>query len=71
MPLLALVWRFWPRDGATRWPDPKSGLSFAQSLREMAEALGRSEGTLKAQVHRGLVRLRDAWAARERREETA
>lgn len=36
--LLALVWRFWPRDGATRWPDPKSGLSFAQSLREMAEA---------------------------------
>lgn len=33
---LALVWRFWPRDGATRWPDPKSGLSFAAALREMA-----------------------------------
>lgn len=41
------------------------------SYPEMAEALGRPEGTLKAQVHRGLVRLRDAWAARERREETA
>lgn len=35
--LLGLVWRFWPKDGATRWPDPPSGLSFAQSLREMAE----------------------------------
>lgn len=38
---------------------------------EMAEALGRPEGTLKAQVHRGLARLRDAWLATERREETA
>ncbi|MDF2141349.1 hypothetical protein [Paenirhodobacter sp. CAU 1674] len=35
--MLALVWAFWPRDGATRWPDPKSGLSFRDSLREMAE----------------------------------
>jgi hypothetical protein len=35
--MLALIWAFWPRDGATRWPDPKSGLSFRQSLREMAE----------------------------------
>jgi len=35
--MLALVWAFWPRDGATRWPDPKSGLSFRASLREMAE----------------------------------
>jgi RNA polymerase sigma factor (sigma-70 family) len=41
------------------------------SYAEMAEALGRPEGTLKAQVHRGLGRLRDAWSAAERREETA
>lgn len=33
---LGLTWAFWPRDGATRWPDPKSGLSFAAALREMA-----------------------------------
>ncbi len=33
---LGLTWLFWPRDGATRWPDPKSGLSFAAALREMA-----------------------------------
>ncbi len=32
------------------------GLSYA----EMANALGRPEGTLKAQVHRGLALLRDA-----------
>jgi RNA polymerase sigma-70 factor, ECF subfamily len=40
------------------------GLSYA----EMAEALGRPEGTLKAQVHRGLVALRDAFEAAERRQ---
>jgi RNA polymerase sigma factor (sigma-70 family) len=40
------------------------GLSYA----EMAEALGRPEGTLKAQVHRGLSTLRDAFVAAERRE---
>lgn len=40
------------------------GMSYAQ----MAEALGRPEGTLKAQVHRGLSALRDAFAAAERRE---
>ena len=40
------------------------GMSYAQ----MAEALGRPEGTLKAQVHRGLEALRDAFAAAERRE---
>jgi RNA polymerase sigma-70 factor (ECF subfamily) len=40
------------------------GLSYAQ----MAEALGRPEGTLKAQVHRGLAALRDAFTAAERRE---
>ena len=32
---LLLSWQFWPRDGAPRWPDPKSGLSFRQSLREI------------------------------------
>lgn len=40
------------------------GLSYTQ----MAEALGRPEGTLKAQVHRGLAALRDALVAAERRE---
>lgn len=35
--VLVLVWLFWPRDGATRWPDPKSGLNFRQSLGEMAD----------------------------------
>jgi len=40
------------------------GLSYA----EMAEALGRPEGTLKAQVHRGLAALRDALVAADRRE---
>ena len=45
------------------------GLSYA----EMAEALGRPEGTLKAQVHRGLATLRDAFDAerRDRKEMTA
>jgi hypothetical protein len=35
--MLILTQRYWPRDGATRWPDPRSGLSFAAALREMAE----------------------------------
>jgi RNA polymerase sigma-70 factor (ECF subfamily) len=35
------------------------GLSYA----EMAEALDRPEGTLKAQVHRGLAALREAFIA--------
>ena len=46
------------------------GLSFA----EMADALGRPEGTLKAQVHRGLAMLRTAHEAglrAERQEMTA
>ncbi|KEP70286.1 hypothetical protein DL1_19110 [Thioclava dalianensis] len=34
--IFALVLVFWPRDGATRWPDPKSGLTFRRSLQEMA-----------------------------------
>jgi RNA polymerase sigma-70 factor (ECF subfamily) len=63
------------REGAARWatllaalPDRYrapivlrhvDGLSFA----EMADALGRPEGTLKAQVHRGLAMLRTAHEA--------
>ena len=31
------------------------------SYEEMSSVLGRPEGTLKAQVHRGLALLRDAW----------
>jgi RNA polymerase sigma-70 factor (ECF subfamily) len=38
------------------------GLSYA----EMAEVLDRPEGTLKAQVHRGLATLREALLANER-----
>ncbi len=41
------------------------------SYAEMAEALGKPEGTLKAQVHRGLVLLRAAWDAAEREEAIA
>ena len=40
------------------------GLSYA----EMAEALGRPEGTLKAQVHRGLASLQTTFLAAQRRE---
>jgi RNA polymerase sigma-70 factor (ECF subfamily) len=46
------------------------GLSYA----EMSVALGRPEGTLKAQVHRGLALLRaalDRAKSTERREMTA
>ena len=35
--LLALTALFWPRDGQTHWADPPSGLSLAQSLREIGE----------------------------------
>lgn len=38
---------------------------------EMSEALGRPEGTLKAQVHRGLALLRAAYDAAERKELSA
>jgi RNA polymerase sigma factor (sigma-70 family) len=41
------------------------------SYAEMAETLGRSEGTLKSQVHRGLQLLRAAWEAAEREEAIA
>jgi RNA polymerase sigma factor (sigma-70 family) len=40
------------------------GLSYA----EIAEAVGRPEGTVKAHVHRGLAALRVALVAAERRE---
>jgi RNA polymerase sigma factor (sigma-70 family) len=40
------------------------GLSYA----EIAEAIGRPEGTIKAHVHRGLAALRAAIVATERRE---
>ena len=41
------------------------------SYPEMAEVLGRPEGTLKAQVHRGLALLRDAAGAVDREELSA
>ncbi len=41
------------------------------SYTEMSETLGRTEGTLKSQVHRGLELLRAAWAAAEREEAIA
>jgi DNA-directed RNA polymerase specialized sigma24 family protein len=41
------------------------------SYAEMSEALGRTEGTLKSQVHRGLGLLRAAWDAAEREEAIA
>jgi MFS transporter, SET family, sugar efflux transporter len=34
---MALIWLSWPEDGTATWPDAKSGLSFRQSLKEMAE----------------------------------
>jgi RNA polymerase sigma-70 factor (ECF subfamily) len=40
------------------------GLSYA----DMSTALGRPEGTLKAQVHRGLTALRHAYLAETRRD---
>ncbi len=35
---LALVWRAWPPDHAAPWEEAKSGLTFRDSLREMAAA---------------------------------
>lgn len=71
------------RDARDLWASLLSGLPASQrtaivlrhvdglSYAEMAEALGRPEGTLKAQVHRGLAALREAWLAtvRDDREE--
>jgi RNA polymerase sigma factor (sigma-70 family) len=68
------------RDSRTAWAGLLATLPVAQrtaivlrhvdglSYAEMAEALGRPEGTLKAQVHRGLGTLRYAFLAAERRE---
>lgn len=33
----AVIWISWPSDGTSTWADAKSGLSFFQSLKEMAE----------------------------------
>ncbi|MFL5756076.1 MAG: RNA polymerase sigma factor [Chloroflexota bacterium] len=41
------------------------------SYAEVAEVLGRPEGTVKAQVHRGILMLRSALDARDREELTA
>ena len=41
------------------------------SYEEMSEVLGRPEGTVKAQVHRGLALLRAAFEAAEREESIA
>ena len=41
------------------------------SYQEMSEVLGRPEGTVKAQVHRGLALLRVAFEAAEREESIA
>jgi SET family sugar efflux transporter-like MFS transporter len=34
--LVALVYFNWPRDGATEWADQRSGLNFAQAVKEIA-----------------------------------
>jgi RNA polymerase sigma factor (sigma-70 family) len=68
------------RDERETWARLLAGLSSAQrtavvlrhvdglSYAEIAEAVGRPEGTVKAHVHRGLAALRDALVAAERRE---
>jgi RNA polymerase sigma-70 factor (ECF subfamily) len=68
------------RDERDTWARLLSGLSPAQrtavvlrhvdglSYAEIAEAVGRPEGTVKAHVHRGLAALRTALVADERHE---
>ncbi|HET7702658.1 MAG TPA: RNA polymerase sigma factor [Candidatus Limnocylindrales bacterium] len=68
------------RDERETWARLLAGLSHAQrtavvlrhvdglSYAEIAEAVGRPEGTVKAHVHRGLAALRSALLAAERRE---
>ena len=68
------------RDDRETWARLLAGLSTAQrtavvlrhvdglSYAEIAEAVGRPEGTVKAHVHRGLAALRAAIVAAERRE---
>jgi RNA polymerase sigma-70 factor (ECF subfamily) len=69
------------RDERETWARLLAGLSPAQrtavvlrhvdglSYAEIAEAVGRPEGTVKAHVHRGLAALRDALVAAERQPE--
>jgi RNA polymerase sigma-70 factor (ECF subfamily) len=71
------------REGAERWArlvaDLPERYRAAVVLRhvdglsyeEMSEVLGRPEGTVKAQVHRGLALLRAAFEAAEREESIA
>ena len=74
------------REGARTWARLVAGLPDryrtpivlrhvdGMSYEEMAGVLGRPEGTLKSQVHRGLIQLRDAFerdSAPERQEMTA
>jgi len=68
------------RDERETWARLLAGLSPAQrtavvlrhvdglSYAEIAEAVGRPEGTVKAHVHRGLAALRTALVAAEGRE---
>ena len=54
--MLAMVFRFWPRDGQTDWADVPSGLSFRAALAELANpgvafrvvALGAVSGAMTA-----------------------
>jgi len=71
------------REGAERWallvadlPDRYRAAVVLRhvdglSYEEMSEVLGRPEGTVKAQVHRGLALLRAAFEAAEREESIA
>lgn len=71
------------REAATRWADLIGGLPSRYraavvlrhvdglSYEEMSEVLGRPEGTIRAQVHRGLALLRAAVEAAEREESIA
>ena len=34
--LVVLIYFSWPRDGATEWPDQRSGLNFRQAFKEIA-----------------------------------
>jgi RNA polymerase sigma-70 factor (ECF subfamily) len=71
------------REGAERWAARVAALPEryraalvlrhvdGMSYSEMSEVLGRPEGTVKAQVHRGLALLRAAFEAAEREESIA
>ena len=71
------------RESAERWADLVGGLPVLYraavvlrhvdglSYQEMSQVLGRPEGTVKAQVHRGLALLRAAIEADQRQESIA